>query len=265
VAYTPSNKTVDNLGNKYLDVWPTNPWTGQPMKNTGSTILYKTDIASMANLSVLQQPSAATSWKIVNGQLVPTVAGENRILLTGSGGTDVQVSVSAALTSGPGYGVYFRSNGDPGATTFNGYCLQYDQGYNPPTGSFVLRKFSSGGRPVLKAVTMPAGFGIYGAAHDISISAVGTHIVCKVDGATVLDFYDSSFSSGSAGLRSWDGNSTVGFISASALSGGSSGGGSGSGNPAKGDFAYAMSASYVSYGLVGWTAGDRAFVVQPLQ
>jgi len=28
VTSTPSDPTADNLGNKYLDTWPLNPWTG---------------------------------------------------------------------------------------------------------------------------------------------------------------------------------------------------------------------------------------------
>jgi len=262
VTYTPNDKTADNLGNTYLDVWPKNPWTGQPMKNTGATILYNTDFASMANLTVLQQPSAATSWKIVNGQLVPTVAGENRVLLNGSSGTDVQVSVSAALTSGPGYGVYFRSNGDPGATTFAGYCFQFDTGFTP-SGSFVLRKFQYGGQAALKWVNMPVDYAKYGTSHTTSVSAVGNHIVCKVDGVTVIDYTDTSspFLSGSSGLRSWS-NSKVAFTSAQVQAGA---GGAGSGNPNKGDFAYAPSSTAVTFGLVGWLAGSSAFVIEPLQ
>ena len=82
-----------------------------------------------------------------------------------------------------------------------------------------------------------------------------------MNGVTVLDFADSTFPSGSAGLRSWDGNATVGFISAKALDGN----GAGSGDSSKGDFAYAYGQQNTSYGLVGWMAGNGAFVVQPLQ
>jgi hypothetical protein len=35
----------------------------------------------------------------------------------------------------------------------------------------------------------------------------GDHHIVKVDGATVLDFVDSRFSSGSVGLRSWSNSS----------------------------------------------------------
>lgn len=262
VTFTPADKTADNLGNRYLDAWPRNPWTGKPMANTGSNILYSTDFASMSNIRVLQQPSAATSWKIVDGRLVPTVAGENRVLLVGSSGTDVNISVDATLTSGPGYGVFFRSNGDPGATTFTAYCFQFDTGFSAG-GSFVLRKFQSGGQTALKWVNMPAGYAKYNTPHTTSVSAVGNHIVCKVDGVTVIDYTDttSPFLSGSAGLRSWS-NSNVAFSGAQVQSG--TGSGAGSGAASRGDFAYAVGSQSVSYGLVGWLAGSSAIVLKPL-
>ena len=259
--------SADNLGNlgnnKYLDTWPNNPWTGKPMANTGSNIIYNTNFAAMANLTMIQQPGSVTSWKIVNGQLVPTQAGENRIMLNNSAGSDGQTSVTANLQSGPGYGVFFRSNGDPGATTFTGYCFQFDTGFTP-NGSFVLRKFQYGGQTAVKYVDMPAGYAKYGTAHTTSVSAVGNHIVCSVDGVAVLDYTDTNnpFLTGSSGLRSWS-NSNVAFTSAQVQ--GTGGGGAGSGSSSQGDFAYALGTTGATYGLVGWMAGDRAFVLQPLQ
>jgi len=262
VTCTPGDTTADNLGNKYISPWPRNPWTGQPMKNTGSSVVFNTNFASMAGLTMIQQPSAATSWKIVNGQLVPTVAGENRIMLNNSGGSDVQTSVSANLTSGPGYGVFFRSNGDPGATTFTAYCFQFDTGFTA-NGSFVLRKFQNGGQGALKWVDMPAGYAKYGTTHTTTINVVGNHITCMVDGVTVIDYVDTTnpFLSGSSGLRSWS-NSNVAFSGAQVQGGG---GAAGSGNPAKGDFAYAYGGQTATFGLVGWMAGGNAWVVQPMQ
>ena len=49
---------------------------------------------------------------------------------------------------------------------------------------------------------MPPGFPVNG-EHKISVSVQGDHHIIKVDGATVLDFHDSQFSSGTVGLRSW--------------------------------------------------------------
>ena len=232
------------------------------MQNTGSNVLFSTDFGSMNGVTVLQQPSAATSWKVVNGQLVPTVAGENRVVLTGSNGTNGSVSVSANLTSGPGYGVFFRSNGDPGATTFTSYCFQFDTGYSA-SGAFVLRKFQYGGQPVLKAVPMPAGYARYGVTHTTTIDVVGNHIICRVDGVTVIDYLDTTnpFLSGSAGLRSW-GVSKVAFSGAQVQGGG---GTAGAGSAAKGDFAYAYGGTTDRYGLVGWMSGGATWVLQPMQ
>ena len=70
VTYTPNDTAADNLGNRYLDTWPRNPWTGEPMKNTGSVVLFNTGFDSMTGLSSLQG-----KWAIVGGKLVPTGAG----------------------------------------------------------------------------------------------------------------------------------------------------------------------------------------------
>lgn len=250
VTYTPTDAEADNLGNRYLDTWPRNPWTGQPMLNTGSNVLFNTDFDNMSGLTPLQG-----TWKIVDGRLVAPVNG-GRLAFGDTSWTDVQIDVSATLDSGPGYGVYFRSDGEVNIT---GYCFQYDPGLG---NKFVVRKVVAGkeSAPIATA-SIPAGFSIYGTPHDISVSAVGDHIVVKVDGVVVLDFRDSTFESGGAGLRSWYGT-TVGFISAKALGGS---GAAGSGDPSKGNFAYAYGSDNTSYGLVGWLAGDKAFVVQALR
>ena len=256
VTYTPGETTANNLGNSYLDTWPKNPWTGQPMKNTGSAALFNTDFASMAGLDPVMG-----GWEIVNGVLVPKLgeSGEHRLAFGDLGWTDVKLDVNATLNSGRGYGVYFRSDGK---ANISGYCFQFDPGWNPPAGSFVVRTVKNGSESSqpIASLPMPAGYS-KNTPHDITINAVGKHIVIQVDGVTVLDFTDATFPSGSAGLRSWDGNATVGFISAKALDGN----GAGSGGSSKGDFAYAYGQQNTSYGLVGWIAGNGAFVVQPLQ
>ena len=252
VTCTPGDKTADNLGNRYLDPWPRNPWTGKPMVNTGSLILFQTDFTSMAGLSSIQNV-----WKVVNGVLVPPTAG-GRLAFGNTAWTDVQLNVSATLVRGStaGYGVYFRSDGQPSIT---GYCFQFDPGAG---NMFTVRKVVAGAEQgAFQKVAMPAGFNIY-APHDISVSAVGSHIVIKVDGATVLDFYDSTFASGSAGLRTWGAGTQVDFTG---LQASGAGGTAGSGASNKGDFAYAFASGAASYGLVGWMSADSAFVVQALE
>jgi type II secretion system protein G len=250
VTYTPNDTAADNLGNRYLDTWPSNPWTGEPMKNTGSVVLFNTGFDSMNGLSPLMG-----KWAIVGGQLVPTGAGENRLAFGDTAWTDVQLDVSATLNSGRGFGVYYRSDGK---SAISGYCFQYDPGLG---NKLVVRKVTKGSESApITSFNMPAGFGIYGSAHDISIKVIGDKHVITVDGKQALSFKDSTFKTGGAGLRSWDGGSSVKFASAKALSNGG-----GSGAPTRGDFAYAYGDQSTSYGLVGWLAGDAAFVIQPLQ
>jgi hypothetical protein len=179
--------------------------------SSASAVLFSTDFSSMAGLTVL-----LGLWQIENGVLVPVGTGEHRLAFGDTAWTNVQINVNATLSSGRGYGIYFRSDGK---TNISGYCFQFDCGWNLPAGSFVVRKVVNGAEssPIASA-PMPAGYAQYGVAHMTSVSADGSHIVCKVDGVTVLDFNNSTFASGCAGLRSWDGNVTVGFMGAQVLS-----------------------------------------------
>jgi type II secretion system protein G len=250
VTYTPDDPTAHNLGNDYLDTWPRNPWTGEPMENTGGGVLTATDFAALA----AGRPIVGAKWSVVDGKLVPPPSGGS-ILFGDQTWTAMQVDTTATLTSGSGYGVYFRATGEK---KISGYVFQYDPGVGD---KFIVREVVDGvySAPIAKA-SMPAGFQIYGSAHDVSVSAEGTHIVCKVDGVTVLDFNDDTFSSGGTGLRSW-GGSSVSFVSVKTLGGGAAG----QGEPAQGDFAYVLSDDGAAYGLAGWLADDGAFVVRPLE
>ena len=180
-------------------------------QSTTSAALFSTDFSSMAGLTPL-----VGTWTVANGALVPGVLGENRLAFGDTKWTDVQLNVNATLSSGRGYGIYFRADGQP---NIGGYCFQYDPGL---ANVFDVRKVMYGwdvAGPPLASAPIPAGFSTYGTAHTTTISAVGSHIVIKVDGVTMLDFYDSTFASGSAGLRSW-GGSQVNFLGAQVLSGG---------------------------------------------
>ena len=265
VTYTPSDKSADNLGNRYLDTWPKNPWTGKPMANTGSNVLFNTNFSSMAGLTPL-----FGNWSVVNGQLVaPTnKSGQftgGSLLLGNTSWSDGQLDVTATLNSGPGLGVFFRTDGkpsasNPGSGVNAGYSFQIDPGLG---NKFALYKWVDGKESRITTVDMGSAFvaTLNTTPHNISISAVGDHIVVTVDGVVVIDLRDSTYSAGSAGLRAWNGSNAT-FSSAKVQGGG---GVAGSGDPNKGDFAYAYAANAVSYGLVGWMAGNGAWVVQPLR
>ena len=258
VTFTPDDKTADNLGNRYLDNWPTNAWTGQPMKNTGSNVLYNSDFSSMAGLKTLRG-----GWQVVGGKLVPTGSGEDRLTLGATSWKDVAVDVNATLIKGSGLGLYYRADptGGPGGSGISGYCFQLDNGWTPP--SFMVRMVKNGAEsPPIASVKMPAGFVSTGTEHAIKVTVTGDKHVISVDGQTILQFTDATYSYGGVGVRSWGTGDSASFSSVK-VSGGS--GTAGTGDPNKGDFAYAYGSTTDAYGLVGWMSGGCAWVVQPLQ
>ena len=103
-----------------------------------------------------------------------------------------------------GYGVYYRADGERDIT---GYVFQYDPGLGD---KFVVRKVEKGREtsPIASvqiAKVMGDDFDIMRTPHAISISINGSSHSIKVDGTEVLSFNDSTYSSGSAGLRTWHG------------------------------------------------------------
>ncbi len=146
------------------------------------------------------------TWKLVNGQMVPTPPNGGQALFTSSVPANFQLESTAVLNSGPGYGMYFRSTAVAGK--ISGYCFQFDPGLG---NKFVVRTVTNGVESGPIAISsMPPGYSIYGTSHKTTITAIGSHIVIKVDGVPVLDFVDSKYASGQAGMRAWY-NSNVGF------------------------------------------------------
>jgi general secretion pathway protein G len=125
---------------------------------------------------------------------------QNRGLFGDPSWTDVSIRTNATLTSGPGgYGIYFRATDTPGGPT--GYCFQFDPGAG---NKFLVRKVVNGAESgAIATANMPVGFAAYNTSHPVDITTVGSRIVVKVDGAVVLDFTDTTFTSGQAGVRTW--------------------------------------------------------------
>lgn len=150
--------------------------------------------------------SLVGSWGIVGEKLTSTQNGENKLIFNGTSGTDYKIKIEATYLSGTtsqsGYGVYYRATE---SASISGYCFQFDPG---STNSFVVRKVTNGKeanafQKVTMSSVMGSNFDIK-APHSIEIEVVATHQVIKVDGITVFDFNDSSFSEGSVGLRTWN-------------------------------------------------------------
>ena len=167
--------------------------------------------------------SSSTGWNIVNkmgnwdvvgsslvARVSTTSSAQNRALIAGTNGTDYEITANAQLSSGAGYGIYYRTSETPTASdpnSISGYVLQFDHGLGD---KFVIRKVTNGVESATVAsASMPSGFAVNG-AHQVTVSVSGNTTIVKVDGTQVLSYTDASstFSSGSVGVRSWS-NSTA--------------------------------------------------------
>jgi hypothetical protein len=171
-----------------------------------STILETGNIAVVTNTYEFTSPE---NWSVAQGQfsiqdgiIRNTKTGEGRAFTKDFNGTDYSVDIRVAqLQNGDGYGVWFRA--DPNAPNgVNGYTFQYDPGYGG--GEFIIRKWVNGSEKGPFARTSAKGFD-WNNPHNIKVNAVGDTFTAYVDGKPVLTGKDSTYSSGTAGLRTWDG------------------------------------------------------------
>jgi len=180
--------------------WTLSAYNGTS-ENPKDNLLYQSDFSSMANIKVLKG-----AWQVLDGILSPAKPGEDRAILPGTSGTDYDIQLSATLTSAKpgssGYGIYYRATE---SADISGYCFQYDPGAG---NRFVVKKVTNGKEStsfqmVSMSKVMGSGFDM-AASHDIEISVAGDNHVITVDGIKVMDFNDSTFTSGSVGVRSWN-------------------------------------------------------------
>ncbi len=146
-------------------------------------------------------------WSVNGGQL-------NGAATAAWGGTEIAaaenssfqngtISFDAEMSQGAGFGVFFRLQAD--AVTggpISGYCFQYDMVF----GGFVLRKWVNGVEisPPIGMKMAPAGYQWLDVERHIQVTTVGSLITISVDGATVISTSDSTYTSGSVGLRLWN-------------------------------------------------------------
>jgi hypothetical protein len=105
----------------------------------------------------------------------------------------------ANLKSGNGYGLIFRAENTKSG--MNGYVFQYDPGY----GAFIFRKWANGVELNPPFAVAPAkGYDWYNVPRDVQVDVKGDTFTAYVDGKPVLTAKDSAYTSGGAGLRTWD-------------------------------------------------------------
>lgn len=203
---------VPKCPSKGVYMWIDNADPKNPFRTLGCSVHYfpTTAVAGVASLfsSDFNDGKGFTflkgEWKFVNGQLSSVSPwGEHRLAFGDKTWKDYTIALQATLNKGSGYGVYYRADGKADIT---GYCFQYDPGYG---NEFTVRKVVAGREekaPIVR-VKMPAGFDIFGAPHEITISVKSDQHTISIDNKVVLSFRNSTFTSGSAGLRTW-GSST---------------------------------------------------------
>lgn len=194
--------------NLYSDVLLKSFYEGEaqviyPVISSASNALFAGDLSSLDQFKKLFGPD----WTVVDGKLLsPGSTGERRLAFGDKSWTDYTLSLTGRFVSGyvknnSGYGVYYRADDVEGQRKpgISGYSFQFDTGYN----AFVVRVVTNGEESsAIQRVPFPAGFDI-NAPHAIEIKVEGSRHVMKVDGQTVMDFSDSTYLSGGAGVRTW--------------------------------------------------------------
>lgn len=135
-------------------------------------------------------------------QMCHTGSGGDLILANGSQGSDYLISTDANLSSGNGYGVFFRASENENGR-IEGYTFQYDPGYGG--GQFIMRKWVNGYElwPPFATAKPPAGFDWHNVERQIQVDVQGDTFTAFVDGEEVLAAQDDSYKEGQAGLRAW--------------------------------------------------------------
>ena len=222
-TYYSNMKTADAWGTSYMYSLESGTYTLKSLgidktENTADDIIYVNGIMTgEGKYTALENSSAAKilfssvfdnldgiktimgAWT-ANGKLNSSPSkSQNRALFGDSAWTDYEIKTNAVLSSGSGYGIYYRSAVTSGTFKVSGYIFQYDKAKN----SFLVNKLINDTETLVKSVKMPSGFSVYNSSHEIDISISGDKHIIKVDGSVVLDFNDSSFTTGQAGVRSW--------------------------------------------------------------
>jgi prepilin-type N-terminal cleavage/methylation domain-containing protein len=162
--------------------------------------LFESNFDSMENLVPL-----LGNWETTNDGLGPRNPGEHRLAFGDRQWTDYTLSINATLESGPGYGIYFRADGEK---RISGYVFQYDPGYGD---EFLVRRVFNGKeeKAPFQRAKFPEGFSVYDQSRELSITTRGNITIIQVDGATIFEFQDDTFTAGMAGLRTWSNTSAT--------------------------------------------------------
>lgn len=165
----------------------TSPVAGNPLPPVPA-YSFASDFDSMSGLY-----GNVGQWAAADGLLYNIGSSTHKIFFQTNESASSLKNYSVNLTassSGP-YGVYYRSDGK---SSTNGYLFYYT--------SLGFRVYSSknGSLSLLKSVSLPKGFSPYGQTHNVEITVNGSNHSVRVDGKEYMNFNNSLFTSGTAGL-----------------------------------------------------------------
>ncbi len=137
-----------------------------------------------------------------NPKLCHTGSGGDVLLANGSEGSNYKVTTDANLTSGNGYGLFFRTTKNEN-DRIEGYTFQYDPGYRG--GQFIMRKWVNGYElwPPFATASPPSGYDWHNTDRKVEVDVNEDVFTVFIDGQEVLVGTDDSFPEGGAGIRSW--------------------------------------------------------------
>ena len=177
--------------------------------NTTTTVLSTGDITPVnVYFPNTHQFQDASSWIIVKGSfsiqdgvISNSSTGENWAFANNFTGTDYSVDIrNAQLQSGKGYGVWFRA--DPNDGRANGYTFQYDPGYL--NDEYRMCKWVNGFEQSPFIRVSASNFN-WNETHHIKVDVVGNTFTAYIDDTAVLTGSDNTYTSGTAGIRTWNG------------------------------------------------------------
>lgn len=148
------------------------------------------------------------AWRLSGGLLTITSKGKsvNEALVSSGPFTNYATDLTATIASG-GFGVLYRASLD-GGNKVSGYSFQLDS--KGVLELWTIKESKPDKRLAVSA--MPSGFPAVGVQHTVSVEASGAQSTFYVDGVQVMQVTDTTFSSGTSGIRQWGGTSAFDMI-----------------------------------------------------
>jgi hypothetical protein len=154
----------------------------------GASVLFSDDFEN--GLNPLWTTKGDCTWEVTGGEVRTSLTGYEKrcsLIAQNTTWTDYIFEYDVRGNAGVDKDVIFRYDGN------QGYCFSIRSDW---TGDEAYLAFA--GHPYAQIVNFPSQNGVW---YHVEITCQGNHIVIKVDGATIIDYVDTSNSCPSGGIR----------------------------------------------------------------